>query len=111
MSVHTPDLRGGRRHPLRNDPVGDAQLAQRSDCVRCEPEAEADLPRYGGALEDADVPPRAPQRQAGCQPADVGADDERERHISDVSSGRANCRVEIIDAYDAAEASAGTHSP
>ena len=57
--------------------VGDAERAQGGDGVRGDEEAKAELTGRGRALEDADGPPGLPQREAGRQPADPGADDER----------------------------------
>jgi hypothetical protein len=64
-----------------------AKLTQRGDGIRRQRETEPELARRRRAFEDADVPSRLPQRDAGREPADASADNKRSADFKESGIG------------------------
>jgi hypothetical protein len=74
-AVRAPDLDSTRSGASAHH-VGQAELVERRQGIRCEQESEPQLTRRGGALVDSNLPAGAPQGGAGGKAADACTDDE-----------------------------------
>jgi hypothetical protein len=75
-TIHAPQLGASRLEAACHDDVTDSQLAERSNRVRRQPDAEPELARRGGTLEDADIPTGPAQCDRRRETADARSDDE-----------------------------------